>query len=117
VTEVLTQTASIPSLPWKDAPSLGHLAGRLTQSVDCRNLDSYPVGLTGPQDRTLLTDGSGWFGTVDLPPGEYLLSVDVVSPTITIRVPVKVAAGAITEQEIPLPGCTSEKVFLPLIQK
>jgi uncharacterized lipoprotein YddW (UPF0748 family) len=117
VTEVFTQTASAPPLPWKDTQALGHLAGRLTQSTDCRNLDGYPLNLTGPQDRPLLSDGSGWFGAVDLPPGEYLLSVNVVSPTTTLQVPVTVAAGAVTEQEILLPVCTTETVFLPLVLK
>jgi uncharacterized lipoprotein YddW (UPF0748 family) len=115
VTEVLTRTASAPPLPWKDWPALGHLAGRLTQPTDCRNLDGYPLNLTGPQDRSLVTDGSGWFGAVDLPPGAYLLSVQVVSPTLTLQVPVAIAAGAVTEQEIPLPVCTTETVYLPVI--
>jgi uncharacterized lipoprotein YddW (UPF0748 family) len=115
VTGHFTRTASIPALPWKDTPALGHLAGRLTQSTECRTLDGYPLNLTGPQDRTLLTDGSGWFGAVDLPPGAYLLSVNVVSPTTTLQVPVTIAAGAVSEQEISLPACTTERVVLPLI--
>jgi hypothetical protein len=52
---------------------------------------------------------------VDLPPGAYLLSVQVVSPTLTLQVPVAIAAGAVTEQEIPLPVCTTETVYLPVI--
>ncbi|MEJ2736240.1 MAG: family 10 glycosylhydrolase, partial [Anaerolineae bacterium] len=117
VTEVLTRTASVPALPWKDWPALGHLAGRLTQPTDCRTLDGYPVSLTGPQDRSLITDGSGWFGAVDLPPGAYLLSVQVVSPTLTLQVPVTVAAGAVAEADVALPICTTDRLVLPLILK
>jgi hypothetical protein len=117
VTEVFTQPASAPAIPWKDTPSLGHLAGRLTQPTDCRNLDSYPLSLIGPLSRPLQADGSGWFGAVDLPPGEYLLSLDVVSPSITLQVPVTVAAGAVSELEITLPACTTKAIFLPVILK
>jgi hypothetical protein len=98
-------------------PALGHLAGRLTQPTDCRTLDGYPVSLTGPQDRSLITDGSGWFGAVDLPPGAYLLSVQVVSPTLTLQMPVTVVAGAVAEADVALPICTTDRLVLPLILK
>ena len=117
VTTVLTQTAPSPASPWKDTPSLGHIMGRLTQFAPCRDLDGYPLSLTGPVDRSVHTDGSAWFGTLDLPPGEYLLAVEVLTPTLTIQVPVAVAAGAVTEQEIRLPFCESTKVYVPLIVK
>ncbi|UCC87914.1 MAG: family 10 glycosylhydrolase, partial [Anaerolineales bacterium] len=117
VTEVFTQPASVPAIPWKDTPSLGHLAGRLTQPTDCRTLDGYPLTLTGPLSRPLLADGSGWFGTVDLSPGEYLLSLDVVSPSITLQVPVTIVTGAVSELEISLPTCTTEAVYLPVVLK
>jgi hypothetical protein len=117
VTEVFTQPASAPAIPWKDTPNLGHLAGRLTQPTDCRNLDGYPLSLIGPPSRSLFADGSGWFGAVDLPPGEYILSLDVVSPTITLNVPVTIAAGFVAEQEISLPMCTTEAVYIPLVFK
>jgi uncharacterized lipoprotein YddW (UPF0748 family) len=117
VTEVFTQTASSPAIAWKDTPTLGHLVGILTQPAPCRDLDGYLLSLTGPVDRLLHADGSGWFGTADLPPGEYLLSVGVMTPSIIIEAPVVVLAGHVTEQEIRLPFCTSQKVYLPLIMR
>ena len=114
MTKVFTQTASSPAIAWKDTPTLGHLVGMLTQPAPCRNLDGYPLRLTGPVERSLHADGSGWFGTADLPPGEYLLSVDLVTPSITIETPVAVAAGVVIEQEIRLPFCTSTKLYLPV---
>jgi hypothetical protein len=115
VTEVFTRSASVPILAWKDMPTTGYLAGKLFQPIPCRSLDGYPLSLTGPSNRSLQADGSGWFGAVDLPPGEYLLAVEVVSPTITLQVPVAVNAGAVTWQEIRLPACTSETVYLPVV--
>jgi len=91
--------------------------GTLTQTPSCLSLDGYPLTLTGPQTRNLLTDGSGWFGAVDLPPGEYLLSVDVLTPSATISQQVRVVAGAVTEQEVILPPCASWRVYLPLVLK
>jgi uncharacterized lipoprotein YddW (UPF0748 family) len=117
VTELFTQTASTPALLWKDAAALGHLMGRLSQPVPCRDLDRYPLNLSGPVSRSLFTDSSGWLGTVDLPPGEYLLSVDVVTPTLTLQIPVAVTAGAVTEKNVRLPFCTAHKVHLPQVLK
>jgi hypothetical protein len=117
VTEVFTQSAPIPAIPWKDAPALGHLMGALTQPNACRNVDGYPVSLTGPLSRTLLTDGSGWFGAVDLPPGEYWLSAEVVTPSTTISQPVTIIAGLVSEQDIALPPCALRSIYLPVILK
>ncbi|MGC9335692.1 MAG: family 10 glycosylhydrolase, partial [Anaerolineae bacterium] len=95
VSEVFTQSVRTQGLYWKDAPSLGHLAGTLTQHLPCSSLDAYPITLTGPQSRSLLTDGSGWFGSVDLPPGDYLLWVEPPAPERAISVPVTIVAGEV----------------------
>jgi hypothetical protein len=117
VTEVYTQSASVPAIPWKDAPALGHLMGALAQPNACWNVDGYAVTLTGPLNRTLLADGSGWFGAVDLPPGEYSLSVEVQTPTVIITQPVNILAGIVTEQDIALPPCPFRPIYLPLVVK
>jgi uncharacterized lipoprotein YddW (UPF0748 family) len=117
VTEVFTQSAPTPAISWKDAPTLGHLMGTLTQAVPCRNLDGYPLSLTGPISRSLPADGSGWFGTIDLVPGEYWLSVEVVTPSITISQPVTIVAALVTEQDIALPPCEFRAVYLPMVMK
>jgi uncharacterized lipoprotein YddW (UPF0748 family) len=117
VTEVFTQSAPVPAIPWKDDSALGHLMGALTQPNTCRSVDGYPVALTGPLNRTLLTDGSGWFGAVDLPPGEYWLAAEVVTPSTTISQPVTIIAGTVTEQDLALPACPSRSIYLPLVLK
>ncbi len=117
VTELFAQPASLPTLPWKEVPLLGHLMGQLSQPFPCRNLDGYPLSLSGPKDHTLLADGSGWFGVVDLPPGDYLLAVELVTPNLTVQVPVVVVPGSVTEQAVRLPGCTAYFVYLPLVTK
>jgi uncharacterized lipoprotein YddW (UPF0748 family) len=119
VTDVFTHIAHTPFIGWKDAPDLGHLMGSLIQVFPCPGMyvDGYPLALSGPTNRQLLTDGNGWFGAVDLPPGRYQLSVEVLNPSMTIQVPVDIAAGAVTERPIFLPGCATDRTYLPLILK
>lgn len=86
-----------PTLPWKTAPTTGHLMG-------------WAVGPTGPLDRavvtltssvthtrTLLTDGNGFFGAVDLPPGAYTVTLPApaVSPLYATVVPGRVALATV----------------------
>jgi uncharacterized lipoprotein YddW (UPF0748 family) len=115
VTAVFTQAASPPPIPWKDEPVLGHLMGTVTQTPPCLAVDGFALALSGPQTRTLLADGSGWFGAVDLLPGPYLLSAEIPISDVTVDVSVTVLAGTVTEQPIRLPACWSNNVYLPLI--
>ncbi len=110
------RSATAPPLPWKDTPTLGHLAGTLVQQTPCFDLDGMPLQLSGHQARSLSADGSGWFGAVDLPPGEYLLSVDPGLPE-TITVPVAISAGTVTQVQVPLPFCGAYPLYLPLVLK
>jgi uncharacterized lipoprotein YddW (UPF0748 family) len=129
VTGVFTQAATSPALFWKGTPTQGHLMGKLTrasarsvlaaplpaQTGPCLSLASYPLALTGPQNRALSADGSGWFGAVDLPPGEYQLTVDLLSGGATISQSVSVSPGVVIEQQVVLPACQSWYVYLPLV--
>ena len=118
VTTLFTQTASIPALPWKASPANGHLLGALSQRPACQELDGIHLQLSGPQVRTLTADANGWFGAVDLPPGDYMLTVGIISPTVTIQAPVAVVAGVVTREDLNLPSCRPfQIVYLPLITK
>jgi uncharacterized lipoprotein YddW (UPF0748 family) len=114
VTYLFDRSAAAPPLPWKDTPTLGHLAGTLIQQQPCFDLDGMLVQLSGPEARDLGADGSGWFGAVDLPPGEYLLSVDP-GPPEAITVPVAISAGTVTQVQVPLPFCGAYQLYLPLV--
>lgn len=69
------QPAIPPATPWKTAPHHGHLKGLALRSRDDSGIDAAEVTLSGPAERTLVTDATGFFGAVDLPPGDYQVRV------------------------------------------
>ena len=117
VSEVFTQSVRSPGILWRDAPSNGHLTGTVTRHLPCGSVDTYPVTLSGPQTRSLLTDGSGWFGAVDLPPGDYMLSIEPPALERAISVPITVTAGEVTDRVILLPCYGAHSIYLPLIAR
>jgi uncharacterized lipoprotein YddW (UPF0748 family) len=80
---VFQSTADIPVMPWKAYPEVGHVKGTV-RDEDGSIVDSGAVTLqrsgggTVTAGRTLVntqSDGSGFYGGVDLAPGEYRFSV------------------------------------------
>jgi uncharacterized lipoprotein YddW (UPF0748 family) len=80
-----------PVLPWKANPTVGHLLG-WTAGVPAGPLDRVPVRVSGPVDRTLLTDSTGFFGAVDLPPGDYAITLPQVA---TVPFYITIAPGRV----------------------
>ena len=94
----------VPSIPWKDQPIKGHLMGTVT-APDGVPFDQIRMDLYDAETDVLiasrLTDGSGWFGFIDLAPGRYKLQVDSTrahGPHQTITV--AVSAGHIAAVEL-----------------
>ena len=63
-----------PTMPWKTAPTAGHLKGFVREPVGHAGIDGAVLDLVGPSTRVLRTDATGFFGAVDLAPGTYTLS-------------------------------------------
>lgn len=87
-TPVFATAASPPPMPWKTDASRGHLMGTLTTGEGAA-VDGATVTITGPANRTLTTDATGFFGSVDLPPGSYAVTVSLpghepVSQSVTV---------------------------------
>lgn len=88
---VFSEEAFLPRLPWKTAPSAGHLMG-YARRTDGTPLDGATVAIynaAGRVERTASADGSGFFGAVDLPPGRYAVIAALgneqrISNTVTI---------------------------------
>ena len=85
-----------PAMPWKDQPSLGQLRGTAADQAGAP-IASAHVTLYDPNDIVVgqrTTDGSGWFGFVDLAPGAYRATIDS-SRAIASSGTVTVTAGQV----------------------
>jgi uncharacterized lipoprotein YddW (UPF0748 family) len=75
---VFATPAAVPDMPWKSAPTRGHLAGTVTTNTGVA-LDQILVQVRDPETDAVIasriTDGSGYFAFVDLVPGKYKVFV------------------------------------------
>lgn len=63
-----------PTMPWKTAPTRGHLKGFVFGDSPTNALDGAVVILTGQSSRAQTNDATGFYGFVDLAPGTYTVS-------------------------------------------
>jgi uncharacterized lipoprotein YddW (UPF0748 family) len=92
---VFAQPAPIPDLPWKSRPSTGHLMGH---ALDAASV--YIFNGEGQLYKTTSASAGGFFGAVDLPPGEYT----VVAERGTVRLvsnPATLHPGAVAQVTFP----------------
>lgn len=71
---IYAQPATIPVMPWKATPTLGHLKGTIYSGNITNALDGAVVTLAGPVSRVQTNDATGFYGFVDLPPGNYTVA-------------------------------------------
>ena len=76
---VFADTPAVPGMSWKTQPIFGHLRGTAV-ATDGTLLTGTVVHLVEPNTgivmRTITTDGTGWFGFVDLPIGTYRVTTE-----------------------------------------
>ena len=81
---IFAQPATIPTHSWKVAPTKGHIKGFARRS-DSTPLDTADVEITNIDTnsvKTGATDGGGFFGGVDLAPGQYIAKATLGSDTV-----------------------------------
>ena len=104
---VFASAVSAPSMPWKAAPASGHLRGTVTTPKGSA-ADQYTVHLYDAATNTLVasrrTDGTGWFGFVDLNPGRYRVRVEAPGEAGTASASIPVIAGRVTPLALALPA-------------
>jgi hypothetical protein len=96
---VFADMQAVPAMTWRTRPIFGHLRGSAV-ATDGTSLTGTAVHLVEPTSgvvmRTITTDGTGWFGFVDLPIGTYRVTTE------SSRV-----AGGVLGQATILPGRVS----------
>jgi uncharacterized lipoprotein YddW (UPF0748 family) len=111
---IFATTASSPTMPWKDQPSLGQLRGTATDATGAP-IGQAAIALYDGNNNVIAqrtTDGSGWFGFVDILPGTYRVTIDSAR-AVAAAGTVAVIAGQVANvapalQAAPAPGpCTS----------
>lgn len=71
---IYSDRAAPTPMPWKLSPAKGHLKGYVYLGGAGNPVDGAVVTLSGPINRTLTNDSSGFYGAVDLPFGTYTLT-------------------------------------------
>jgi Glycosyl hydrolase-like 10/Carboxypeptidase regulatory-like domain len=92
---------SVPTLSWKATPTAGHLMS-FARRPDGTAIDSATVTIENTvthRVRTTMSDGDGFFGAVDLEPGQYLVKFEAGSE-IFLGPLVSVVAGQVAHADV-----------------
>ena len=98
---IFAQPATIPVMPWKATPTLGHLKGTVFTGNLTNALDGAVLTLTGPVNRAQTNDATGFYGFVALPPGSYTVRA-AFSGYATATNTVTISAGAVATRNMEL---------------
>ena len=107
---IFATPVSTPVMPWKSSPTRGHVKGFVFNGTNGAGFDGATVFLTGPTNRVLLTDATGFFGAVDLPLGNYTLlasNASFAKRTNTFTA----TAGVVSTRDFTLPLPSSSGLF------
>ncbi len=85
VAQVTPTWDDIPDMPWKTNPTEGHISGTVTDAATTKWIDGATVSLTGPENRSMLTDGTGFYAFIDLTSGTYTVTVSKTGYPNSVR--------------------------------
>jgi len=94
---IFSEPALIPDFRWKSAPAKGHLKG-FARRADGTPLDTASVTIehaATATTRNTQSDGGGFYGSVDLEPGRYIVKA-VLGGTTLYGCGADVMAGSVT---------------------
>jgi uncharacterized lipoprotein YddW (UPF0748 family) len=98
--DVFADDVAVPEMTWKTDATTGNVSGTVTLTTgdvaDQADVVLHPVDGPGEKVR-VRTDGSGWFGAVDLAPGRYRVQVVEEGAEGTASSFVTVSAGTVAE--------------------
>lgn len=95
VSQVTPTPTNIPVMPWKVAPTKGHISGTVTYMESGQWADGATVTISGPENRTMTCDGTGFYAFIDVTPGTYTITATMPGypPSQAVQT---VALGAVT---------------------
>lgn len=96
---MFAEPAAIPEMPWKTNPTTGHLMGYVRNATNNETLDGATVHLSGSESRTIRSDATGFYGFVDLGPGNYSVNVEWQGETGDSE-DVTISLGEVTEHDL-----------------
>ncbi len=99
---IFWQIATTPVMPWKSAPANGHLKGFVYGGSVTNPLDGASVTLSGPVGRAQTNDATGFYGFVDLPPGNYTVSATMAGMGAATNA-VTIRAGVVATSDLLVP--------------
>ena len=109
---IFAERAEIPVMPWKTAPTKGHLKGFITGGSASNFLDGASISISGPIARSFISDATGFFGSVGLLPGSYSLLASN-NGFASIATNFTVTTGAVTTVNIVLPVNAAPSIVTP----
>ena len=68
---------STPVMSWKSFPTLGFVKGFARSPSNDKRIEGIKILLSGPKKVEMTSDANGFYGGVDLPPGEYAISATI----------------------------------------
>ena len=108
---VFADTPAVPPMGWKTLPLFGHLRGTAVDA-EGRPLAGIPVHLidvaSGVTVRSATTDGTGWYGFVDLPAATYRVTTDALGMVGGVLGEAAVVPGAVS-----MPGLAQPPTLTP----
>lgn len=103
---LFARPVATPVMPWKAHPVKGHLKGLVLDKTEKENFDRGSVTLSGPIQRSLRVDAAGFFGAIDLPPGEYTVRLEIPGHALKTQ-NCTVTAGKVATCDFRIPKAAS----------
>ena len=98
---IFAQPATPPEMAWKTTPTRGHIKGYVYH--DTNVVDGATVTFYLGTNKIVATDPTGFFGAVDLLPGNYSFTVTTTNLGSSSNT-FAIVAGAVTNVEVHLPA-------------
>lgn len=108
-----SEKTTIPVMPWKTNPSRGYAKGIVTASDSYLALDRATVTFSGPTTSTVTTDGNGFYGAVNLLPGNYTVTASMPMGAYNpVSAQITVAAGLVTSADLVLTFAPAAEIII-----